>query len=139
MSDTAQRILADYGTVAVVGLSSNPDKTAHAVPAFLQSAGWRVIPVHPSATKLLGEPAYASLSDVPDQVEVVEVFRPADEAPGIAEQAVAVGAKALWLQQGLVSAEARRIAEDAGLLYVEDRCMGKLAALWGIHHHEADH
>ncbi len=132
MSDVARRILADYRTVAVVGLSSNPDKTAHAVPAFLQSAGWRVIPVHPSATKLLGEPAYATLGDVSEPVEVVEVFRPAAEAPDIARQAVAVGAKALWLQQGLVSPEARRIAEEAGLLYVEDRCMGKLAAQWGI-------
>jgi|SRR5690242_4451464 predicted CoA-binding protein len=128
--DVVRQILS-FRTIAVVGLSRYPEKAAHAVPAFLQSAGYRVIPVHPSAEEILGERAYRSLLDVPDTVEVVEVFRPSDEAPGIARQAVAVGAKALWLQQGLVSPEARAIAEGARLLYVEDRCLAVARAALG--------
>jgi predicted CoA-binding protein len=127
--DTAELVLREANTIAVVGLSRDPAKAAHAVPARMQAAGFRIIPVHPSATELLGEKVYRSLDDIPEPVDVVEVFRPSREAPGIAEQAVRIGAKALWLQQDLVSAEARRIAEDAGLDYVEDRCMAVVHAL----------
>jgi predicted CoA-binding protein len=130
--DTTERILRDFRTIAVVGLSRAPSKAAHAIPARMQRAGFRVIPVNPLVTSLLGEPSYAKLSDIPSPVEVVLVFRPSAEAADVAREAVAIGAKALWLQQGIVSDEARRIAESAGLLYVEDRCMGVERAVHGI-------
>jgi len=116
------RILEESATFAVVGLSSDPTKAAHSVPAAMAAYGWRVIPVNPHADRLLGETVYRRLADIPDPVDVVNVFRPAREAPDIARQAVDIGAKALWLQLGIISPEARRIATDAGLLYVEDRC-----------------
>ena len=117
-------VLERARTVAVVGISSDPAKPSHRVPRQLQAAGFRIIPVHPSAEELLGEQTYHRLADIPEPVDVVEVFRPPDEAPGIAREAVAAGAKALWLQLGLRSEEAREIAEAAGLDYVEDHCMG---------------
>lgn len=132
MADHTRTILEKAATIAVVGLSTNETKAAHAVPAFLQAAGFRVIPVHPSAVEILGERAYRSVTDIGEPADVVNVFRPAAEAPELARQAVAIGAKVLWLQQGIRSAEARRIAEDGGLQYVEGRCMGKLAAYYGI-------
>ncbi|GAA5171748.1 MULTISPECIES: CoA-binding protein [Amycolatopsis] len=132
MADLAERALAAANTIAVVGLSRDPAKAAHSVPANLQAAGFRIIPVHPSADVLLGERVYRSLTDIPEPVDLVDVFRPAAEAPGIARQAVAIGAKTLWLQQGIVSAEARRIAEEAGLDYVEDRCTAVVRALGRI-------
>ena len=130
--DNTERILREFRSVAVVGLSRDPSKAAHAIPARLQSAGFRVIPVNPLADTLLGEKSYAELSDVPFSVEVVLVFRPSEEAAAVAKAAVAIGAKALWLQQGIVSAEARRLAEAAGMLYVEDRCMGVERAVHSI-------
>ena len=130
--DTTERILRDFRTIAVVGLSRDPSKAAHAIPARMQRAGFRVIPVNPSLDSVLGEKAYRSLRDVPEPVEVVLVFRPSNEAAGVAKDAVAIGAKALWLQQDIVSAEARQLAEAAGMLYVEDRCMGVERAVLGI-------
>lgn len=132
MADLAEEVLAGAKTIAVVGLSRDPAKAAHGVPAALQSYGFRIIPVHPVADELLGEKVYRSLLDIPEPVDVVDVFRPAPEAAGIAEQAVAIGAKALWLQQDIVSPEARAIAEGAGLDYVEDRCMAVVRAVAGI-------
>lgn len=129
MADIAEQALAEAGTIAVVGLSRSPAKAAHSVPAALQEAGFRIIPVHPSADELLGEKAYRALTDIPEPVDLVDVFRPAPEAPGIARQAVAIGARTLWLQQGIVSPEARRIATEAGLNYVEDRCTAVVRAL----------
>jgi predicted CoA-binding protein len=129
MADFAEGALAAANTIAVVGLSRNPAKAAHAVPANLQAAGFRIIPVHPSADELLGEKVYRSLTDIPEPVDLVDVFRPAAEAPGIAREAVAIGANTLWLQQGIVSPEARRIATEAGLDYVEDRCIAVVRAL----------
>lgn len=131
--DTTERILRDFRTLAVVGLSRDPSKAAHAIPARMQRSGFRIIPVNPHVTSLLGEQAYATLQDVPQPVEVVLVFRPSPEAAAVACDAVAIGAKALWLQQGIVSDEARQIAESAGLLYVEDRCIGVERAVHGIH------
>jgi predicted CoA-binding protein len=125
-------VLRDASTIAVVGLSRYPAKEAHAVPATMQAAGFRIIPVHPSAEELLGENAYQSLEDIPEPVDLVDVFRPSPEAPGIARQAVRIGAKTLWLQQGIVSPEARRIAEDAGLDYVEDLCIAVVRSLASI-------
>lgn len=130
--DDAERILREFSVVAVVGLSRDPAKAAHAVPAALKAAGFRVVPVNPEATELLGEPAFPSLSAIPFPIELVLVFRPASFAPAIAEEAVAIGAKALWLQQGIYSSEARRIAKQAGLQYVEDRCAGVERALYRI-------
>ncbi len=130
--DTPERILREFRTVAVVGLSRDPEKAAHAIPKALQAAGFRVIPVNPVADELLGETVYRTLGEIPFPVELVLVFRPAEFAPDIAEQAVAIGAKALWLQQGIVSPRARQIAAEAGLLYVEDRCIGVERAIHRI-------
>jgi len=118
-----ERILASYDTITVVGASRAGYKAAHSVPAHMQRHGWRIIPVNPHAEKILGEQAYRKLADVPEQVGLVDVFRPSEQTPDIARQAVAAGATALWLQLGIASAEARAIAEDAGLLYVENRCL----------------
>jgi predicted CoA-binding protein len=130
--DNTERILRQYRTIAVVGLSRDPNKAAHAIPARMQSAGFRIIPVNPQLDSVLGEKSYPTLRDVPEPVEVVLVFRPSAEAAAVAQDAVAIGAKALWLQQGIVSDEARRLAEAADLLYVEDRCIGVERAVLGI-------
>jgi len=107
----------------VVGASAHAGKAARAVPAYMQRQGWRIIPVNPHAAEILGEHVYRKLADVPGPLGLVDVFRPSWQAPDIARQAVAAGATALWLQLGISSAEARAIAETAGLLYVEDRCL----------------
>lgn len=121
--DLIDGILRDYDTITVVGASNDPAKAAHDVPAYMQHRGWRIIPINPHADEILGEKVYRTLAEVPDQVGLVDVFRPAEFTPDIARQAVAAGATALWLQLGIRSAEAREIAESAGLLYVEDRCL----------------
>ena len=118
-----ERILTTYDTITVVGASAVAAKAAHSVPAHMQQHWWRIIPVNPHADRILGEPVYRTLADVPEPVGLVDVFRPSAQTPDVARQAVAVGATALWLQLGIASEEARRIAEDAGLLYVEDRCL----------------
>ncbi len=126
MSDTdavVERILTSYDTITVVGASATTEKAAHSVPAHMQRHGWRIIPVNPHAEVILGEQVYRSIGDIQGQVGLVDVFRPAADAPDVARQAVAAGATALWLQLGIVSAEARAIAASAGLLYVEDRCL----------------
>jgi predicted CoA-binding protein len=111
-------------TIAVVGASTREDKPAHRIPAYLQSQGYRVIPVNPTAATIFGEPTAASLADIVEPVDVVDVFRPSDEAPMIAEQAVALGASVLWLQAGIESAEAAKIADGAGLAVIMNTCMG---------------
>jgi len=118
-----ERILTTYDTITVVGASSVPIKAAQSVPAHMQRNGWRIIPVNPHAETILGERVYRTLRDVPEQIGLVDVFRPSQQAAGVARQAVAAGATALWLQLGIASREARAIAEEAGLLYVEDRCL----------------
>ncbi|MGH3399040.1 MAG: CoA-binding protein, partial [Streptosporangiaceae bacterium] len=123
MDAVVEQILTSFDTISVVGASASPAKAAHYVPAHMQQHGWRIIPVNPHASQILGEPAYQTLADIPEPVGLVDVFRPSAQTPGIARQAVAAGATALWLQLGIASAEARAIAEDAGLLYVEDRCL----------------
>jgi hypothetical protein len=120
---TVEKILAAYDTITVVGASGSEQKPAHYVPAHMQQHGWRIIPVNPLATEVLGERAYPTLADVPEQIGLVNVFRPSRATPEIATQAVEAGATALWLQLGIASEEARAIAEGAGLLYVEDRCL----------------
>ncbi|MBV9207525.1 MAG: CoA-binding protein [Actinobacteria bacterium] len=126
MTDTdavVERILRSYDTITVVGASTSAVKAAHSVPAYMQRHGWRIIPVNPHAAEILGEPVYRTVGDVPGPVGLVDVFRPSGQTPDVARQAVAAGATALWLQLGIASAEARAIAEGAGLLYVEDRCL----------------
>ncbi|MGC5054479.1 CoA-binding protein [Micromonospora sp. DT48] len=119
----AKQILADAAVIAVVGASRDPFKAAHRVPLEMQRHGWRIIPVNPTADKLFGEPVYRSLADIPHPVDLVDVFRPAHDAVEVVRQAVAIGAPAVWLQLGIVSAQARQIAEEAGIDYVEDRCL----------------
>ncbi len=122
-------ILGDARTIAVVGLSSKPDRPSNEVAAFLQDRGYRIVPVNPQETEVLGERAFASLLDVAGkvQIDVVDVFRRAEHTPEIAEQAVRVGAKVLWLQDGIVNDDARRIAEDAGLTVIMGACMMRTA------------
>lgn len=117
-------ILGDAKTVAVVGASDSPGKPSHEIPAYLKDSGYRIVPVNPESDDVLGEPTVDSLTEIDGHVDVVDVFRPADEAPGIAREAVEIGADVLWLQEGIVSDEAARIAEDAGLRVVMDTCMG---------------
>lgn len=116
-------LMGDCHTIAVVGLSSKPDRDSYRVAAYLQRAGYRIIPVNPKETEVLGEPAYASLLDVPEPVDVVDVFRRAELTPAVAREAVQIGAKALWLQLGIVSEEAARIAEEGGLSVIMGVCL----------------
>jgi len=118
-----EEILRRYETITVVGASNSPDKPAHYVPAHMQEHGWRIVPVNPTSDKVLGEVAYPNLGEVDEVVGFVNVFRPSPQTPDVARQAVAAGATALWLQLHIASDEARRIATDAGLLYVENRCL----------------
>jgi uncharacterized protein len=118
--------------VATVGASNDTHKPAGGVPKHLKSIGFRVIPVNPNASEILGMRSFANLLDVDEPVDIVQVFRPSPEVPDIARQAVKVGAAALWLQLGITSDEARGIAQDAGIDYVEDRCMEQETRRLGI-------
>ncbi len=118
-----QQILAESAVIAVVGASRYPDKPSHSVPLQMQRHGWRIVPVNPYADELFGEKVYRSLADIPEKVDLVDVFRPAEDAVEVVREAVAIGAPAVWLQLDIVSPEARRIATDAGIDYVEDRCI----------------
>jgi predicted CoA-binding protein len=111
-------------TIAVVGASGDITKASFRIPKYLQSQGYQIRPVNPHGGLILGEPVARSLAEVEGPVDVVDVFRPADEAPQIARDAVAIGAKVLWLQAGIESEEARQVAEAAGLTVVMNRCMG---------------
>jgi predicted CoA-binding protein len=121
--EVIERILTTYDTITVVGASANPAKAANGVPAVMQRYGWRITPVNLRGGVILGEPAFPSLADLPAPPGLVNVFRPSAQTADVARQAVAAGATALWLQLGIASAGARAIAEAAGLLYVEDRCL----------------
>jgi hypothetical protein len=125
---TPEEILAAARTIAVVGASDNPAKAANLVPTVMRERGWRIVPVNPNDPEVLGEPSVASVADLPDGVDVVDVFRPAEEAPDVVRAAIARGIPAVWLQLGITSPEARALAEEAGLDYVEDTCM-KVTAL----------
>lgn len=116
-------ILRSVKTIAVVGASDSPWKHAHAVPAYMQSHGYRIIPVNPNTKRVLGQDSFASLDEIEEPVDMVNVFRPSDLTPPIAEQAVRIGAKVLWLQLGISSEEAERIATEGGLTVVMDTCL----------------
>ena len=119
----AARLLADARTIAVVGASPRPWRHSHHVMAYLLERGYRVVPVRPrDCEEVLGVPVVESLAEIDGPIDIVDVFRRAEFAPDVAREAVAAGAGALWLQTGIVSAEARAIAEGAGLVYVEDAC-----------------
>ncbi len=123
-ADELRQIYAETKTIAVVGASNDESKSANHIPTYLQSQGFRMIPVNPRGGEILGEQAYLSLREVDVPVDVVEVFRPSEETPDIARDAVAIGAKVLWMQTGIASDEAARIAEEGGLKVVMNRCMG---------------
>jgi predicted CoA-binding protein len=120
-----RRIVQGFRTVAVVGLSPKPDRPSHRVARYLQGCGYRIVPVQPGVEEVLGERCYPSLSAIPFPVEVVDVFRRSDAVPPVAEEAAAIGAKALWLQEGITHPEAEAKARAAGLLVVSDRCLLK--------------
>lgn len=120
---TLKAILGDARTVAVVGLSSKPWRDSFRIARYLQDHGYRIVPVNPNETEVLGEPAYPSLLDVPEPIDAVDVFRRSEFTPEISRQAVAVGAKVLWLQLDIVNDEARAIAEEAGLDVVMGVCI----------------
>jgi predicted CoA-binding protein len=129
---TIREILEYSHNIAVVGASASPEKAANSVPRRMMRGGYNVIPVNPNSPVVLGMESYPDLASVPGPIDMVNVFRPSAEAAAVARQAVAVGARALWLQQGIGSAEARRIAEEAGLDYVEDRCIAVELAVSGL-------
>lgn len=118
------RIYAETRTIAVVGASSDPAKASQRIPAYLQAQGYRILPVNPHGGELFGEHVFRSLAEITEPIDVVDAFRPPKEAPEIARQAVAIGARVLWLQLGIESEAAREIAEAAGLTVVMNRCMG---------------
>lgn len=120
---SAAQILAEADVIAVVGASRDPFKPAHSVPLQLLRHGWKIIPVNPFVAEIFGVKTVPTLADLPEPVDLVDVFRPAADAVEVVRQAVEIGAPAVWLQSGIVSAEARRLATDAGLDYIEDRCL----------------
>jgi len=120
--ETIRRIMEECRTIAVVGLSSHPERPSHGVAAYMQRTGYRVIPVNPNESEVLGEKAYAALADVPEKIDLVDVFRRPEAAGEAVEQAIAVGAKAVWLQEGVIDYDAAQRAGEAGLLVVMDRC-----------------
>jgi O-acetylhomoserine (thiol)-lyase len=119
-----RQILKESRVIAVVGASTDPEKSAYTVPEYLQAQGYRVIPVNPNADgrKILGETVYPELKYVPDKVDMVQIFRPSEEVPAIAATAIEMGAKFLWMQTGISHSEAKETAESAGLLVVMDKC-----------------
>jgi predicted CoA-binding protein len=121
-----RQILVTTKTIAVVGLSDKPDRPSHTVAAYLQEQGYRIIPVNPNLSEVLGEKAYASLRDIPEaiDIDVVDIFRRPEHVPPVVEDAIAIGAKVVWMQVGITHEEAAARAEAAGLTVVMDTCMG---------------
>jgi predicted CoA-binding protein len=124
-----KELLTNASTIAIVGASSNPDKASYGIMQKLQQAGYKVIPVNPREVEILGERSYPSLVDIPEPVDIVDVFRRAEDTPGIADEAATIGAKALWLQTGIVSEDAAARAKAAGLKVVMDLCIGATHSL----------
>lgn len=118
-----ERILRSTKTIASVGLSANPGKVSHGVAQYLLSQGYRVIPINPGSDVILGQKAYADLGAIPGQVDVVQIFRPPEDVPPIVDQAIQIGAKVVWMQQGIVHEEAAARARAAGIEVVMDHCM----------------
>ncbi len=125
MEDPIQNILERGKVLAVVGLSSKPHRPSYGVARYMQLAGYHIIPVNPNEEKVLGEKSYARLEDVPVQVDVVNIFRRSEYVPAIVESAIAVGAWAVWMQEGVINEQADERAREAGLQVVMDRCLLK--------------
>lgn len=121
--EEVERILRPPKTIAVVGLSDKPDRESHEIASYLQAQGYRIIPVNPRITETLGEKAYPSLRDVPERVDIVQIFRRSEEVLPVVEEAIAIGAPVVWMQTGIVNEEAAAKAEAAGLTVVMDTCM----------------
>jgi len=120
---TIQRLLYASQTIAIVGLSKNDLRASYFVGYYLKRHGYRVIPVNPKETKILDETSYPNLSEVPEQIDIVNVFRAPEALPGIARETVAIGASALWCQFGVINEEGAQIATDGGLTVIMDRCL----------------
>ena len=125
-----QEILQRSETIAVVGLSRDPAKDSHSVAAYLQSQGYRIIPVNPHAQEILGEKCYPDLLSIPVPVDVVDIFRPSEDVPPIVDQAIAIGARAVWMQVGVAHPQAAEKARRAGLLVVMDTCIRTAHRQW---------
>lgn len=119
-----RKILVESKTIAMLGASNNPERASHGIMKQLLAAGYHVIPVNPKETEVLGQKAYASLADIPEPVEIVDVFRKSEDTPGIADEAIAKGAKVLWLQLGVSNEDAAARAKAAGLTVIMDKCIG---------------
>ncbi|HWA82666.1 MAG TPA: CoA-binding protein [Fimbriimonadaceae bacterium] len=120
---TIRDLLATAHTIAVVGLSTEKTKASNMVASYLQDEGYRIVPVHPKATEILGEKCYPDLKSIPEKVDIVDIFRPALEVPGIVEDAIAIGAKAVWMQLRIIDFPSAERALAAGLKVVVDRCI----------------
>ncbi|MCG2767980.1 MAG: CoA-binding protein [Anaerolineae bacterium] len=125
MSEDIEKILKESRTIAVVGLSPRPERASHSVARYLQAQGYRIIPVNPTVEEVLGERSYPDLASIPETVDVVDIFRRSEHVPPIVEAAIAVGARTVWMQEGVVHEKAAQKAKAAGLLVVMDRCMLK--------------
>ncbi|GAG36608.1 unnamed protein product [marine sediment metagenome] len=123
MSEDIEKILKESRTIAVVGLSPRPERPSHSVARYLQAQGYRIIPVNPTVEEVLGERSYPDLASIPETVDVVDIFRRSEHVPSIVEAAIAVGARTVWMQEGVVHEKAAQQARAAGLLVVMDRCM----------------
>ena len=125
--EEARKVMERYKMIAVVGLSSNPEKPSHFVPKYLKEHGYTIVPVNPTAKgEILGQKVYAGLKEIPQKVEVVDIFRPSKDVPPIVEDAIAIGAKVIWMQEGIVNNAAAERAKAAGLTVVMDKCMMKV-------------
>ena len=123
--DDIESIIKESKTIAVVGLSPNPQRPSHDVARYLQQQGYRIIPVNPSVTEVLGEKSYPDLSSIPEHIDVVDIFRRSEDVPPIVEEAIKVKASAVWMQEGVINEEAAKRARRAGLRVVMDKCMLK--------------
>ena len=121
--DTVEKIIKEAETIAVVGLSSNPDRDSHRVSKYLQEQGYRIVPVNPNVQAVLGERCYPALSEIPIPVDTVNIFRRPEYVPELVEEAVKIGAKSIWMQIGISHPEAAHKAQEASLAVVMDRCM----------------
>jgi predicted CoA-binding protein len=119
------KILKEYSIIAMVGLSPDPRRPSHRVAKYLINHGYKVIPVNPGAQEILGTKSYSDMSSIPEPVEIVDIFRRSEEAMPVVDEAIKVGAKVVWMQEGVINEEAALRAQDAGLLVVMDRCMLK--------------
>jgi len=123
--EAIKRILDECKTIAVVGLSSNPIRPSYGVARYMRQSGYRIIPINPNETEVLGEKAYANIAEAPEKFDLVDIFRRSEEAGGHIDEAIRLGARAVWMQEGVIDEDAARRALEAGLMVVMDRCIMK--------------